>query len=581
MGAFYIYKKDEPLIIKEVDRKLKEMGFKNPTVFSLGKYTIKAFPKILVPEINNYTIDNKATIIGFGTFVYKSKFGLEALKSILEDRINKSIDTHQLFGIYTLIFIEKEIEIVSNPLNTYNIYYNSDKTFISSSFLATIYSFSNKVNLNKNIIIETILTGGCILPDTLINEVRKLDVRKESNIGGIKIIDLFLSFQPSFIKPFESKKHFEVEAERLKYYFNAIKPLITAQNVKVGLTGGFDTRLMVSLLSEFQSSIEFYTYTSGQSNDEKYIIKQIAKKLDKEVEFIDIKRFDDYTETEMIMQLKDSFLFNDGNIKSQLYFHEFQNTTQFLNENFSKLQLGLHGSGGEQYRNYERMTVDSYNFSSWLKYSVLYHFSYPVFNSTYAEKDFIEYFEKKIRTKLNFQRNTIDHLHVKKYLNFIYLESTRVQRGSLENKFHYYLLPFAEFQHVEAAQKLVNHLGPSLSFESKMINYLSPELANLPSNYGYKFNQKEPMKHIFLGYLKDKIPRKYFYYMYTKQKKYNKSDFYQRFDRKFRFVSENEDLIRQLDLPLNIELLKQNKYTNKLLISLGHFLRELKENISF
>lgn len=574
MGAFYIYKKSAKIDLEGVNRTFKELGFSNKRTIEINEFILCHYPKILFEE-HNVCSNNNATIIGIGSFLYKGKIGKNGLSEILYDIKKSKFNKTCLFGNYALILLTNEIKIFLNSNNAYNIFYNSDKSFITSSFLAVMNSSFAKFTLDVNVLTEVILTGGNILPYTLTKEIRKVDSLKTNQIDNIKIDAVNGSSLKIDLKPLDSINN------QLFKYFSSFKNLSKEFIFSTGITGGLDSRLIVSFLKKLNyKNVDLFTFTAGQSKIEKDIIEKIVEEANYNINFIE-NNPNSYN-YDLDENLSKSFLFNDGIIRSQLYFHEIQNSGEFLMKSTGPNIISFHGVNGEQYRNGERINYPAYDFNNWLKYNILYHFSYPLFKRKSLESAFLNLFGKKIINQLGLsQQSRINREDVKRYYNSVYFESTRSHRASVENKYHYHFMPFGEYQHIQLAQSLFKEMGPSISFESELINMVSPKLAGINSNYGFPFSEKEPLKLKYAAYFKDYIPKSLFYKIYSYLKKYNQSKTYEKLLQESKFLKENEFLLDEIGLNLDIEKLKRNKYTSRLLPSVIYFLYSTQNKLKY
>lgn len=585
MGAFFLYHSTSKINIDETKSYFSLKSFGPPKLFSLTDYKLLYYPKILTKE-NNYYKDEISgnIIIGTGTFIYKKKFNREALISILSDYKNNLLSSDRLYGIYCfIILINDKLFIINEPNGLFNVYYNEDSKSISSSFLALVYSFPHKLTLNRNAITEILLTGGNILPDTPFNEIKKLDPAADKKLNDIILYSVRNDPDNSFDQTKNTNRSQLVKAEvqRLENYFNEISYFLNRYGGMIGLSGGFDSRLLMALTEKEQYKVSYFTFWNQVENDDQRIAKELTEKVKKSLELIELSDPLRLSDEEIINQMEEGFLYTDGHIRSQLYYHEPQNSGSFIEKTYKDYSVGIQGIGGEQYRNVDRNIRPSYSFSDWLRYDVTYRYSTPSFNSKQSEDSFLDYISGKIRFRLKLTGNRIDKYNAKRYFNEVYLESVRGYRASLENQYHYYLAPFAEYVHTKAAAYIINALGPAFDFESNMIRLLDHNLASVRSNYGYSFINCDPLKTKLQAYIKEILPKALFYTIYSRIKKNNNSNYYDKFVVKFPFFKEYENHIIKIGLPLNIDLLKNNKYSGLLLISLGYFLNRLKDKIEF
>lgn len=170
-------------------------------------------------------------------------------------------------------------------------YYNYDgKTLKFSDDLKTILNPNLIDNLNLTNIFTPILCGGIYLDgSTFFKNTFKLEPGTCINVNKKKItINKFPYF--SFI---------ESNDKGIKYYIqntldlleNAIK-LRTKKftKVKLGLSGGVDSRIMLELLKRNFSNVSTFTYGTGSEFVENFIAKQISNIINVKHKYINIPR---------------------------------------------------------------------------------------------------------------------------------------------------------------------------------------------------------------------------------------------------------------------------------------------------
>ena len=577
MGAFFLYKRNSDIDLKAVKEIFKGKGFKKPNIFELGSYTLLLYKKILINE-ENYLEENNNAIYAVGTIVYKGRNYKDSLKTILKDFIDDKFNPDKLIGSFCIfIKINDDIKFFIDRAGIQNVYFNNNKTVTSSSFLAVAFSEINKLNINKNAVTEILLTGNLIGPDTIFKEVNRIEVNEDFNFPFLKYIILHRKEPEISCKTYLDCLDFQIKT--LDRYFLSLKKLAERCGTVIGLTGGFDSRLLMALTEKHFNKILYFSHWRKKKNKELEIAEELAKTVNKEVNIFKIKHPLDMAEEEALNCLKEAFLFYDGHIRAQAYWHEEYNTKYYEEKVFSEYKLGLHGIGGEQYRNCERMVKPYYNFGNWLRYDIVYRYSGKIFKNKKSENKFLKYIEKKIRNKLIFYDNQVNLLTYKRYFNEIYNLSNRGLRTNIENQVVFFVSPFTEYSISHNAYKTTPFLGPSLQFEADMIKKINPELAKIPSNYGFSFYEGEPLRLKLLAYAKDLTPKRLFFKIYNKYYGNVNDNFYYLYSSRFNFMNHFNELLRKFSFDIDIEKLKKMKFVAPLLISFCFFIEQFKEKL--
>jgi len=580
MGAFFLFRKEILFDQKSVDQVFEEQGFDPPTKFEISDYILHLFKKILVLENNYHFLDKDNAIFSTGTLIYKSLTPAQSLKQLIIDLKNNKFCDQELIGQFTvLVIIDGELKLLPDRACVNNVYYNKQKTMFSSSFLAVSMAVSDSLTINKNSFTEVLLTGGLIGPETIFNEILRLEpVLLESDFKP-KLIKLKL---PEY--NLDRQKNINTliveQLDRLDAYFNSISKLADQYGSLIGLTGGFDSRLLMCFAEQHFKKINYFSYGRKIKNIEIEVAEKLVNVVNKKLNLTKFSEPFQMTEDEAYNTLDKGFYHFDGHIRTQCYWHEEYNTLAYTKSLYDSSFLGFHGVGGEQYRNYERMIKPYWYFNSWLKHELIYRYSSNIFLNKTDEKKFVNYFKEKIEKKLSIKApKFINHLFVKRYYNEIHNISNRTTRSTIENKAVYFLSPFVDPLISYKAYEIIPKMGSSLDFQSLMIKKINPALAKIDSNYGFNFFNGESLSSSMKGYLKELAPRSLFFKVYHHNKKSKQDDFYNNYKNMFTFVKESENYIKQLNLNIDLEKLKYIRDTGWLLIAAGHFLKKFNDKI--
>ncbi|MHB2149530.1 hypothetical protein ACX8XP_10770 [Calditrichota bacterium LG25] len=578
MSAFFLYSYNYNFDLKEVKNIFKKQGFTEPIEFDFNTYKLWVYKKILTNDKNYFLIDSNNLIVAIGTLVYKGENYYNSIKQILIDFIKKKFSIDDLLGHYVIFLkINGKCKFFIDRSNIQNLYYNKEKTILSSSFLATSI-VNKKLSINNNAVTEILLTGGLNGPDTIFNEIKRFEHEEDITFPDLE----YIKFPSPEYKITNKKKELLIsdQLDILDSYFNQIKNLADEKGVLIGLTGGFDSRLLMCFAEKHFNNISYFSHWRKKRTKELEIAEELANIVQKKLRIFQVAHPLDMTEDEALLNLDKSFYQFDGHIRTQAYWHEPYNTLDYIKKIYADKFLGLYGIGGEQYRNYERMIKPRWNYHSWLKYEILFRYSDNIFITTKDEKDFINYFSEKLNKKLGLNKpNFVNHLIVKRYFNEVYNISNRTVRISIENKAVYFLSPFADPYISYKAYEIVERMGNSLQFQAEMIKRINPNIAKINSVYGFNFYDGENLKSKFSSYLKEMLPKSLFFYFYHKMKKSRSDVFYNTYSTKFDFMNKFEEKIYDLGLTINIDRLKKIKDTGWLLIALGYFLYKFEDKL--
>jgi hypothetical protein len=527
---------------------------------------------------DNFSEYNNYFIAAIGTFTYKGLSYTQSLKTFLKDEIENKLNLTELYGHYfVFIWTGKKLKLYNDGSGILKAYYDNDLKYLSSSYLLLTKLLRNSITLNKPIIVENLLTGGIIGNETLFKEIESLGSDSAKQFPSLQLIYTNTNADDNSLNSRE--KILKYSLSMLDNYFSKFKNLADEFGVYSGLTGGYDSRLLLSIIIKYYSKFHVYSHYRSHPSLELDIAKLITTKCN--IEFISpqVKSFELMGDEELLSVMNSSCKFYDGQIRMHCNWNEEYNTEEYVAKVSLDKGLGFHGIGGEQYRNADRMYLSSWNFDNWIKYRFIRKFGGTSFNDKKTEQAFCKTIKAKICKQLDFSTNkeNLTLLDLKRIENEIYVYSYRGARTNAENKFSFFLSPFADFHISRAAYNIVPYLSSTNNFEIDLIRNFSTELANFPSNYGFAFKNKEPlMKYLGPVVIENFLPMNISYRI---RELYKRS----RFDKLFQGKLASSELLRKylknvidLDLPVSIDNLLRRPDSAPLVTSLGFFIEMYK-----
>ncbi|MCE5348296.1 MAG: hypothetical protein LLG13_18675 [Bacteroidales bacterium] len=523
MGAFFLYHKDSKITESLVDDLYALKGFKNPFKISIGSYNLVLFRKQAV-NIMNYYKNGENYLFVVGSLFYKGSGYKESLEKLLNDFTKNCIEPQNLYGNYVMIFyanINKQITFCIDPAFIKNVYFDAGKKIITTDFLALIEAFPGFYSLNKTALIENLTTGSLISPDTYAKEIQKLDkvniTTIELNFPGIRVQQIKPEINESV---YSYKTAVEQANKRLSEYFSAVRNLTDEFGAHIGLTGGFDSRL---LLIHAKKRLKHLSVNSfWRDNSLEYLnAKELAK-----VSNLDFFTFEDapYMMPGKEVMLVKSYYFFDGQIRSQNNWEEEFSLSDYTFRIASNNFVGFHGCGGEQYRNANRlmrkMSLRTFIMNEWMFKQCL-----NVFSDINLQKEVYQNIENKILRLVNIENSKVGLYELKRIQNEVWNSANRVTRVNLINQQMFYFAPFTEYTVSMSAYDFVPYLGNSFSFQKEMMKEQDKSLAGVKTNYGFNILEKEPLKYKIIPYIVNVIPRSLFYPIFFKRKNQQRNSF--------------------------------------------------------
>ena len=545
----------------------KQKGFTSYSRFTINNYELLLYRKQLLNE-ENYIREHEHELFVCGSLFYKSLGFKSSLQQLLEDIIVNKVDNSDLYGNYIYIYYEIKTGktlISVDPAHIKNIYYDSQNRILSTDLLSIYVSNSQKYTVNRNAIIENIISGMLISPDTYFNEIFQID-----KINFSELNTYFPSIEFEVIYP-QIKKNIDDKASAiesanldLEQYFEKVSKISAEYGAHLGLTGGFDSRLLLIHAKKNIKDLHvnsFWRKNSKEFENAELLAKAAGKELfslkDFEYTFLDI-------------QFQGMYHFG-GEIRSQNYWSEIFNTASYSTLLANGSLVGFHGCGGEEYRNAERFR--SANIDDYIKYEVLFKLSKDVFKNKAFEKQILNHIKNKVLRILELDINRFTLYEHKRYQNEIWNSANRATRVNALNQLMFYFAPFTEYQISFSAYDYIKHLGISLEFQQLMIKQSNYKLAQVVSNYGFTMVKGETYKMMLRDKIISVLPRVFVHYMfhhYLKNKNHiNESQFQEALT----YIKEYFVDIDGIDW----DLILKNSTLNKNLVSFELLLKYLQE----
>lgn len=506
MGAFILFEKNKKseLDIKSVRSVFSNKGFSEPNVFSLGGSELWLYKKQLV-EATNYYADGENSIYVIGTIVYKGLGYRKTIMQLLSDYIHDAVEYSRLIGSYCVIFyVSGKISILNDALNVCELFTDEKERFISSSFLAAVNSVG-KLTIDRNASVEKLLTGYIVGENTLFNEVKRLIPSVYDGAWNLH------KWDPLAVPEADTdrKKSIEDRTEAVKGYLKNIEKLAEEYKPELGLSGGYDSRLIFAAAQNtWPFKLDIHTHSTEGVNIhsvEKEIVKSIAKETGTKLNIVPTHNLDYYPGDEIESILKDGYYYFDGRCAYNMGAFSPTYTRKYKVDTVSDHGLTLNGLGGEVYRNYYMNIKPFVSTKQWMKAKVYpdgvdYVVDKAVFDAIHA------YICRKMDKLLSFRWGKwISAFQIRRYYSEMRMPDCNGLNCNANNQVEFYLTPFIEKSTIENAYKARKY-SKTGELQAEMITKLSPQIASFNSHYGFPFDQKEPVKYRIYSFIRGILP---------------------------------------------------------------------------
>ena len=480
MGGFLLFNTEHVSLNNSLNIfKMKKLNISKEINFL--NFKLITFHKRSFNNTNFFSFGNENFIASLGTPIYKKLSGVDAASVLYYDfKKSNILDFANFSGNFCyIIFIDYKVYLFNDFNGSYHIYHDVDYNIISNSFLV-ISNHLSKKDISSQGLYEYIFYGATFGSDCIVKDIKQLSFKKIVQLNP----EISLINKEYSIKNEDYNQNFNIlidnVAENLLDYFKTVTQ--NYQEFTLGLSGGFDSRLILSAL--LKCDIKPFVCTSGSpgSVDVK-ISKEICKSFG--LEFENFYENEEFFEIETLSEIiNENFILDDG-------FNYFGVFFPFLDmdlKNSQRTKLILSGIGGELYRDRWNLPNKNISISDFIN-ARFKNFSERMGTAKFNEKKFLKNMEEKIVDNLGLERyqkkltpaltNLIDPNFKMRYLAGRTI--TKI------NQFCFVLLPFSEPRlysqsiHIPLKYKIAG------KFEAALIKKINPEIAKHNSSHGFNF----------------------------------------------------------------------------------------------
>ncbi|MBN1183220.1 MAG: hypothetical protein JXB49_13080 [Bacteroidales bacterium] len=499
MSNLILFKKTKTFDYDIIVKLQTIMRLRETITFNCSGYNLWLFQKINSTDNYNIYREGKNLAVATGTFFYKSYSFKESLNQLYRDFLCERFSITELYGHYAIvIIIDEKINIINDSLGIQRIFSTSDRSVISTSFLATWFSHIKPLSINRNAFFEKISTGYITAPDTLIEGI--IDITYD-NFNENLLIKHHYPLTNYFSK---GKEDIDFQVSKLHEYFEKLFFLAHGHSISLGVSSGFDSRMLLSIIREYSNKYLYTHSTKGVHKKESEIAIKIANMLGDNISIKETTNADNVNLITAEALLTDLFYYFDGRTANNSGAFSYTGTYEYNYHHLKNVYLGLNGKGGEVYRNYYNLPRGRFSFKKWF----LMHECYSSFKLVFSREqrnEIVRNIENKILKRLLSEGRKWDRWLIQRYYSEIRQPDCEASIINAHNKITRYVAPFLDGNLLRDAYKSFDSKGVSDRFQSRLIYRLSPELAGIKSKYGYDFKNKS-IRWRFIEWIKRNEP---------------------------------------------------------------------------
>ena len=499
MGGFSFINRarhvNAPAIIHRSRLQFRRSGFSAPFSVETENFVFDYYEKIAYDSKNILKFDDDNFIASVGTLIAGGATGQAALEFVFE-QADPGKALSEARGHFAVIICRNGVVSLLRDRNySCEVFYNSDLSIISTSYLAVARTLAS-LQINAQEAYEYVFQGVSFGRQTPLAGLYRLDFGESLQLAP----NAAVTVEPPEPPLPEAKGGLDtLIAENLaeqKQFFGELGRIF-GNRIKMGLSGGYDSRLMLALFRASGVTPQLVVYGNKNSVDVA-AAKRIASAENLPLRHLDKSGLGRTGPDDLAAAARENFEREDG-----LPLHGILERDH---ERFARLELAaggmlhIHGGGGEIYRNFFN-TPDRTRTTRQLVRTFFNAFDPSFCTGEFLARDYENALCDKIHKLLGRKDGKLSRREIEYLYPHFRCRSWFGRENSLNSRYFHSILPFYESHVVrQALQVPVRHKYFG-NFESRMIRAADPALARHMSNYGHDFMKDAPAWRAALDYL--------------------------------------------------------------------------------
>lgn len=527
--------------------------------------------------------NNISEVYCVGTPLYKGVEVNSVFQQIIEDFFTKKLNFHDVKGNYLIVFIKnRSIKILSDKTMQHHLFYDCSTKNISTSYLKLVKLNHGKLELNPYGFYEKVAIGFHLGEDTLYKNIIRVGPENTAKVDVFDIEYLSDHILPKISEiQFHSsgkKESLKCQEKHLNQYFSLVNQTFRAQTGDLGMSGGFDCRLVLAFAQKnIDQLLHLHTHaTVGVHEEQSHFADNLAKSYGTSLTRVTTTSASQLDHTLFTQMLDDNLEFFDGRSARHLGAYSQTYTENYKRKSMGSADYSLNGLGGEIYRDSYFTGSKKMGWDEWAERYLFLEGAKAIVSEKELKKISIR-IKGFLDKKLNWEKKYYDILFTHAYYGLIKMPLCNGSVVSAYNKVSPFLLPFVEYSNVIEALKAIPYLTIGGQYQARLMTRISPKLSALPSHYGGSFISLG-FKYYFWSFIKTFGSAKYRDAMVLKKmlEKVDSPSAQREIIRLNEFEVFNESMmaLKKIDnsLNLNVALIESTHKRNITL--LGYFLRK-------
>ncbi|AKX52910.1 hypothetical protein [Thiopseudomonas alkaliphila] len=518
-----------------------------------------------------------------GTPLYKGIEISSTFENIVKDFFAKKLNYKEIKGNFLIVFVkERSVKILSDKTTQHHLFYDRSTKCISTSFLELVKLNHRKLELNPYGFYEKLAVGFHLGEDTLFKNIIRISPENVDKIDAFDINYISNHTLPKLSElQFHSggrKESLNIQEEKINQFFLLINKTFGEKVGDLGVSGGFDCRLILALAQKNISKLlHLHTHATigiheGQSHFADKLSKSYGVSLTR-VATTSVSQLDNMLLAQM---LDDNIEFFDGRSARHIGAYSQTYTESYKRKSMGAADYSLNGLGGEIYRDSYFTGSKKMEWDEWAERYLFLEGVKAIVPNTELDKISIRV-RAFLEKKLNWKKKYYDILFTHAYYGLVKMPLCNGSVVSAYNKVSPFLLPFVEYSNVIEALKATPYLGIGGKYQADLMTRISPELAALPSHYGGGFTSLG-LKYYLWSFIKTLGSAKKRDAMVLKKmlKKADSPSAQREFNdlNKLEVFKESMAMLKSIDKNLNLSIALIESTHKRNVSLLGYFLRK-------
>ena len=392
------------------------------------------------------------------------------------------------------------LKITTDSGRLYAVFGDREVGILSSSLRVVLTETGRKYRINREALCEQLVTGAVAGSETVFEGIERLDGSVISFSHGtrvtMKTADAEADEPPPTFRSASACIDYQLEV--LRTHILEIADSTSNCAISMGLSGGYDSRLMLLLALDAGIPLLPFTFTSPNHRKESGIAEELAKRAGLDLRQIPLRSTAELDDVSLETNIDDAIPYFDGRTNETMGTFGDVHTARTQRECVGDAVLNLNGLGGELYRNRERLPPYSFSFKDWLWQYVIGPKGRGAFLSARGRVTFEDRLASKYGELLGMGTlRRLDRRSARRWYRNVWLPCFAGPRLSAENRVSRSLMPFGDGRVSAAALAATPYIGAHGEFEAALIRRLDEKIAALPSSYGPGFS-RGPLKRRLL-----------------------------------------------------------------------------------